>query len=64
MNAPEPQRNEIDIHMFQNGDHAGDKSFLLVKSGFFMNLNTALVLWFSKRQSTVKTSVFSIEFVP
>ena len=25
MNAPEPQDNKVNIHMFVNSDHAGDK---------------------------------------
>ena len=32
-------------------------------SGFLIYVNTALVQWFSKKQSTVETSVFGTEFI-
>ena len=56
MNAPEPQGKEVDICMFVDRDHAG-------ASGLLIYMNTALVQWFSKKQSIVKTSVFGAEFV-
>ena len=33
------------------------------RSGFLIHVNTALVQWFSKKQSTEETSVFGAEFV-
>ena len=58
MNAPEPQGKEVDICMFVDSDHAGDKVSHRSKSGFLIYVNIALVQWFSKKQSTVETSVF------
>ena len=49
--------------MFVDSDHAGDKVSCRSRSGFLIYLNTALVQWFSKKQSPVETSVFSAEFV-
>ena len=63
MNTPEPQDKEVDIHMFMNSDHARDKVSCRSRSGFSIYLNTALVQWFSKKPSTVETSVFGAEFV-
>ena len=63
MNAPEPQGKEVDIHMFVDSDHAGDKVSHRSRNGFLIYLNTALVQWLSKKQSTVETSVFGTEFV-
>ena len=63
MNAPEPQKKEVDIHMYMDSDHAGDKVSCRSRSGFLIYVNMALVQWFSKKQSTVETSVFSTEFV-
>ena len=40
----------------------GTKSCRL-RSGFMIYVNIALVQWFSKKQSTVETSVFGTEFV-
>ena len=54
---------EVDIHMFVNSDHAGDKVSPRSRSGFLIYVNTALVQWFSKKQSAVETSVFGDEFV-
>ena len=33
------------------------------RSGFLIYMNTAMVQWFSKKQSTLETSVFDAEFV-
>ena len=63
MNAPEPQGKEVDICMFVDNDHARDKVSCRSRSGFLIYVNTALVWWFSKKQSTVETSVFDVEFV-
>ena len=49
--------------MFVDSDHAGDKVSCRSRSGFLIYMNTALVQWFSKKQSTVETSVFGAEFV-
>ena len=49
--------------MFVNSDHAGDKVFCRSRSGFLTYMNTTLVKWFLKKQSTVETSVFDTEFV-
>ena len=49
--------------MFMNSDHAGDKVSCRSRSGFLIYVNTALVQWFSKKQSTVVTSVFGAQFV-
>ena len=62
MNAPEPQGKEVDIHMFVDGDHAGEKVSHRLRSGFFIYVNTELVQWFLKKQSTVETLVFGTEF--
>ena len=63
MNTPEPQDNEVDISMFVDSDHAGDKASCKSRSGFLICMNTALVQWLSKKQSKVETSVFGAEFV-
>ena len=49
--------------MFVDSDHAGDKVSHRSRSGFLIYMNTALVQWFSKKQSTLETSVFGAEFV-
>ena len=39
------------------------QSFSQIKELFLIHVNTALVQWFSKKQSTVESSVFGTEFV-
>ena len=63
VNAPEPQGREVDSCMFLDSDHEGDKVSHRSTSGILIYINTALVQWFSKNQSTVETSVFGTEFV-
>ena len=46
-----------------DSDQAGDKVSCRSRSGFLVYVNTTLVQWFSKKQSTVETSVFVAEFV-
>ena len=50
--------------MFVDSDHKGDTLSCRSRSGFLIYVNMALVQWFSKKQSTVETSVFGAEFVP
>ena len=49
--------------MFVDSNHAGDRVSCMSKNGFLIYLKTALVQWFSKKQSTVETSVFGAKFV-
>ena len=49
--------------MFLDSDHAGDKVSHRSRCDLLIYVNTALVQWFSKKQSTVETSVFGAEFV-
>ena len=43
MNAPKPHEKEVNICMFVDSDHAGDKMSCRSSSGFSINANTALV---------------------
>ena len=58
MNTPEPQGKKVDICMFVDSDHAGDKVSCRSRSGFLIHVNNKLMQWFSKMQSMVETSVF------
>ena len=46
-----------------DSDHAGDKLTRRSSTGFVIFLNMAPIIWFSKKQTTIKTSVFGTEFV-
>jgi len=61
--ASEPRGEEVDIRMYVDLDHAGDKRTRRSRTGYFVFLNSALVAWLSKKQATIETSVFGAEFV-
>jgi len=62
-NAPEPRGKDVDLRMFVDSDHAGDKLTWQSRTGFMIHMNIALILALSKKQSTIETSVFGAEFV-
>jgi len=62
-NAPKARGKEVDLSMFVDSDHAGDLKTRRSRTGFIIYLNMAPVIWFSKKQSTIETSVFGAEFV-
>ncbi|KAL7460010.1 hypothetical protein ACHAXS_000478 [Conticribra weissflogii] len=49
--------------MFVDSGHSGDQRTQRSHSAFLIYLNTALISWYSKRQSTIKTCTFGTEFV-
>ena len=62
-NASEPRGKNVDLWLYFNSNHAGEKRTRRSRTGFFVFMNTALVQWFSKQQATIETSVFGAEFV-
>ena len=62
-NAPEARGKEVDLRLYVDSDHAGEHVTRRSQTGFFIFLNMAPIVWFSKRQPTVETSVFGAEFV-
>jgi hypothetical protein len=60
---PPPLGKDIDIRMFVDSDHAGEKRTRQSQTGFLIYVNMALIDWVSKRQPTIETSAFSAEFV-
>jgi len=62
-NAPEVRGKEVDLRLYVDSDHAGEEVTCRSRTGFFIFLNMAPVVWFSKRQPTVEKSVFGAEFV-
>ena len=49
--------------MMVDSNHAGDKTTRRSRSGFLIYVNMALIIWSSKKQPTVESSVFGAEFV-
>ena len=54
---------EVDVRLFCDSDHARDAKYRRSRSGCLIYINSALVVWYSKRQPTIETSVFGAEFV-
>jgi hypothetical protein len=63
-NMPEPRALELVLRLFVDLDHTGDK-FLIrrSRSGYIIYANCVPILWMSKRQGTIESSVFGAEFV-
>jgi hypothetical protein len=62
-NAPPPRGKDVDLRLFVDSDHAGDHQTRRSRTGFFIMMNQAPIVWYSKRQPTVESSVFGAEFV-
>jgi len=60
-NMPKPLGKGIDINVFVDADHAGNKVTRRSHTGIIIYCNCSPILWFSKRQNTVETSTFSSE---
>ena len=46
-----------------DSDHAGDKVHRQSRMGFYIFLNSALIVWISRCQPMIETSMFGTEFV-
>ena len=62
-NMPKPRGKAVVVRLYVDSDHAADKLHRRSRTGFIVYLNSAPIVWFSKRQGTVETSVFGAEFV-
>jgi hypothetical protein len=60
--APVPCGKEVYLRLFV-ADHAGEQFTRRSRTGFVIYLNMAPIVWFSKHQPTVESSVFGAEFV-
>jgi hypothetical protein len=61
--APVYRGKEVDLRLFVDSDHAGEKFTRRSRTGSFIYLNMAPIVWFSKSQPTMESSVFGAEFV-
>ncbi len=62
-NAPEPRGEVVDLRLFVDSSHADDVKTRRSRTGYFIYLNNAPIIWLSKKQATIETSVFGAEFV-
>ena len=54
---------EVDLWIFIDSNHAGNKQTRRLRSRFRIYMNILLTKWYSKEQSIIETSVFGAEFV-
>jgi hypothetical protein len=62
-NAPSPRGHTVQMNVFVDADHAGNRVTRRSHTGILIYLNAAPILWYSKAQATVETSTFGSEFV-
>ena len=60
---PPPLGKDVDLRMMVDSDHAGEKRTQHSCTGFIIFCNLAPIIWLSKQQGTIETSVFCAEFV-
>jgi hypothetical protein len=61
--APITRGKEVDVRFFVDADHAGEQFTRRSRIRFVIYLNMAPIVWFSKSQTTVESSVFGAEFL-
>jgi hypothetical protein len=62
-NAPSPRGHTVQMNVFVDADHAGNRVTRRSHTGILIYLNAAPILWYSKAQATVETSTFGSEFI-
>ena len=62
-NMPEPRGQGFTMVAKVDADHATDTVTRRSRTGFLVYLNSALVYWFSKKQTSIESSSFGSEFV-
>ena len=61
-NMPQPCGKAVVIQAKVDADHATDTTTRRSQSGFLVYINSAMVYWFSKKQTSVESSSFGSEF--
>ena len=62
-NMPQPRGKAIDISVFVDADHAGNRVTRRSHTGILIYCNLAPIIWYSKRQNTVESSTFGSEYI-
>ena len=63
VNAPEQLGKGVEITSWVDADHTGDKLTRRSHTGILIFLNSAPIIWYSKRQATIESSTFGSEVV-
>jgi hypothetical protein len=62
-NMPEPRGNSVTVTCYVDADHAGCRVTRRSQTGLIIMVQSAPIIWYSKRQNTVETSTFGSEFI-
>ena len=62
-NAPEPRGKPIILRAFVDSGHANDKVRQSSQTEFCFFINISCIIWHTKRQATLESTVFGAEFV-
>ena len=62
LNMPSPRGKAMLSHCFVDADHAGNKVTRRSMTGILIFCNRAPIIWHSKKQNSVETSMFGSEF--
>ena len=62
-NAPEARGKSVQLNLYVDADHAGNKVTRRSRSGILIFMNMALIVWDSKKQNTVESSTFGSEYI-
>ena len=60
---PEHLGGGVHVSCFADADHAGNKITRRSHTGIIIFINSAPIIWFSKRQNTVESSTFGSELI-
>mmetsp|Transcript_10258 Transcript_10258/g.14495 ORF Transcript_10258/g.14495 Transcript_10258/m.14495 type:complete len:163 (+) Transcript_10258:3927-4415(+) len=60
---PETRGESVQINCFVDADHGGNRVTCRSHTGIIIYGNTAPIVWYLKRQNTVKSSTFGSEYV-
>ena len=58
-----PRGQSVSTHCFVDADHAGNTVTRRSQTGLLLFVNRSPIVWFSKWQNTIETSMFSSEFI-
>ena len=62
-NVPEGRGHPVVVTCYVDADHAGCRVTRRSQTGLIIMVQSAPVIWYSKRQNTVETSTFGSEFI-
>ena len=60
-NEPDEQGNSVDINIYVDTDHSGNRITMQSHTCIIIFLNMAPIVWCSKKQNTIEPSTFTAE---